>query len=78
MKLVIVQMDSVHVGNASWTCFQLPEETSEQAFLLQGHRVVEVSEEQGNEIIAAMGASLRLQFVLRDLYHPPKPVENAN
>lgn len=75
MKLVILQMDAAVPDNASWACFKLPADGMEAGFLIQGHKVVEVEDARGEELLEEMGKSIGLQLQLRDLYYPPVKVE---
>jgi hypothetical protein len=72
MKIVILQQDSIHHGNASWSCMRLPTHSREELFQLMGHKVVEVTEEEGERILKEMGQAIMLQVELRDLFYQDK------
>lgn len=73
MKLVIMEM---HVGpiigdgNCHWVAFA-PSDGMTDGFSLMGHKVIEVEEKIGSQILKSQVASIQLQMQLRDLCHPP-------
>lgn len=70
MKLVIMQDERLDKpGNASWIVWKPDQETPDQAWEMQGHKVIEVTEEEGKRIIEAARISLQLQLELRARFY---------
>jgi len=75
MKIVIMQMDSAVPDNATWTCFKPPDDTPDIAWEMQGHKVIDLPEDEAKALLQRAADALQLQFTLRDLMYPPTPKE---
>jgi hypothetical protein len=67
MKLVLMEHSAV--GGATWSCLELQDHMRPEVWTMMGHRVVEVPDAQGKQMIEDMGKAMMLQVQLRELYY---------
>lgn len=63
MKLAILKIEARATGNFTWTCIKADEGT-ERIWELMGHKVVELPDEKGNELLRRASEAIMLQFEL--------------
>lgn len=67
MKLILTEHPAI--GGATWSCLALEKNMRPEVWVHMGHRVVEVDDKQGKELMDAMNVSMSLQLSLRELYY---------
>ena len=70
MKLVIMEHPTTIHMNSTWSCFRDNTGTPDECWEMQGHKVIEVDDELGSQILKDMKVSMLLQLQLRELCYP--------
>jgi hypothetical protein len=65
----IVIMEHPATGGATWSCLEMAQHMRPEVWTMMGHRVVEVPDNDGKQMIKDMSAAMMLQVQLRELYY---------
>ena len=68
MRIVVMQLWTTHGVKSGLACFEATKESQHELWAALGHRVIEVSDEDGEKILARESCAMKHQIHLKEMF----------